>query len=82
MVFLLVCPCSSGEGPMRVWTSPEGRTMKAAFLKFDGEKAVFKKQDGSSFSLSPSVFFPRRPSLLDEFEDQCRSRGFFRHRVC
>ena len=45
-----------GEGPMRVWTSPEGRTMKAAFLKFDGEKAVFKKQDGSSFSLSPSVF--------------------------
>ena len=45
-----------GKGPMRVWTSPEGRTMKAAFLKFDGEKAVFKKQDGSSFSLSPSVF--------------------------
>ena len=41
---------------MRVWTSPDGRTMKAAFLKFDGEKAVFKKQDGSSFSLSPSVF--------------------------
>ena len=30
--------------------------MKAAFLKFNGEKAVFKKQDGSSFSLSPSVF--------------------------
>ena len=30
--------------------------MKAAFLKFDGEKAVFKKLDGSSFSLSPSVF--------------------------
>ena len=45
-----------GEEPMRVWTSLEGRTMKAAFLKFDGEKAVFKKLDGSSFSLSPSVF--------------------------
>ena len=45
-----------GEEPMRVWTSLEGRTTKAAFLKFDGEKAVFKKLDGSSFSLSPSVF--------------------------
>ena len=45
-----------GEEPMRVWTGLEGRTMKAAFLKFDGEKAVFKKLDGSSFSLSPSVF--------------------------
>ena len=44
------------EEPTRIWTSLEGRTIKAAFVKFDGQKAVFKREDGSTFSLSPSVF--------------------------
>ena len=30
--------------------------MKAAFVEFEGDKAVFKKGDGTSFSLPPSVF--------------------------
>ncbi|MBT3638373.1 MAG: SUMF1/EgtB/PvdO family nonheme iron enzyme [Opitutae bacterium] len=41
---------------MRTWTSLEGRTMKAAFVEFEGGKAVLKKVDGTSFSLPPSVF--------------------------
>ena len=60
--FLTLALC--GEEPVRIWTNLEGRTMKAAFVEFEGDKAVFKKVDGSSFSLPPSVFSVEDRSYL------------------
>ena len=46
----------SAEEAVRTWTDLKGRTMKARFIKFTGDKMVIKRADGRSFTVMPDLF--------------------------
>jgi formylglycine-generating enzyme len=63
-VFFLCHLVLFGQETLRDWTDLNGRKMQATFVEFSGDKAVFKRVDGSLVSLPPSVFCAKDRSFL------------------
>jgi hypothetical protein len=55
-------------GPVMTWTSADGKSIQASFVKLDGDNVVIKRADGVSFTLPLSRLSP-------ESQAQARNAG-------
>lgn len=48
----------AAAGPVMTWTSADGKSIQASFLRLEGENVVIKRADGVSFTLPMSRLSP------------------------